>query len=119
MPGGDRTGPAGQGPMTGRRAGFCVGYPMPGYANPMPGRSRGRGFGRGWGKGQGRGRGFGWAYGLQAYPGAYGYPYVPELTAKEEADMLKEQAKVMQDEIKAMQAHIKELESLAKTEKDK
>jgi len=35
MPLGDRTGPAGQGPMTGRRAGYCVGYNVPGYLNPL------------------------------------------------------------------------------------
>jgi len=30
MPGGDGTGPAGMGPMTGRAAGYCAGYPVPG-----------------------------------------------------------------------------------------
>ncbi|MCQ5376123.1 MAG: DUF5320 domain-containing protein [Methanomassiliicoccales archaeon] len=34
MPGGDGTGPLGLGPMTGRRAGYCAGFPVPGYANP-------------------------------------------------------------------------------------
>jgi hypothetical protein len=37
MPGGDGTGPVGSGPMTGRAAGFCAGYPVPGYMNPIPG----------------------------------------------------------------------------------
>ena len=31
MPRGDGTGPARLGPMTGRAAGFCAGYPVPGY----------------------------------------------------------------------------------------
>ena len=39
MPFGDRTGPAGLGPMTGRAAGYCAGFPMPGYMNPVVGRS--------------------------------------------------------------------------------
>jgi len=85
MPRGDGTGPAGMGPMTGRAAGFCAGYPVAGYMNPvaagagfygagasafgayggygMPyggwgrrGFGFGRGFGRGWGRGRGRGR---------------------------------------------------------------
>ncbi|MFW5971797.1 MAG: DUF5320 domain-containing protein, partial [Desulfovermiculus sp.] len=30
MPGGDRTGPMGMGPMTGRGAGFCAGMNQPG-----------------------------------------------------------------------------------------
>ena len=35
---GDGTGPAGMGPMTGRGAGYCAGYPIPGYMNPYGGR---------------------------------------------------------------------------------
>jgi len=38
MPAGDRTGPLGLGPMTGRAAGYCAGYPVPGLMNPIPGR---------------------------------------------------------------------------------
>lgn len=56
MPGGDGTGPRGMGPMTGRGAGYCNGYNVPGYSNAMPSRvlfGRGRGFGmnRGFGRG--------------------------------------------------------------------
>ncbi|MBC8461292.1 MAG: DUF5320 domain-containing protein, partial [Deltaproteobacteria bacterium] len=36
MPGGDGTGPAGLGPMTGRAAGYCAGFPAPGFANAVP-----------------------------------------------------------------------------------
>jgi len=74
MPGGDRSGPAGMGPMTGRAAGFCAGYPTPGYMNPYGGRypyggfGMGRGWGRGFGRGMGFGRGRGWGRG-------YGYGY--------------------------------------------
>jgi NAD-dependent dihydropyrimidine dehydrogenase PreA subunit len=58
MPFGDRTGPRGMGPMTGRGAGYCAGFGWPSFANPIPGR---RWFGFGWrGWGRGRGRGFGW-----------------------------------------------------------
>ncbi len=45
MPGGDGTGPMGFGPGTGRGAGYCRGYSLPGYANPVPGYRRWRGFG--------------------------------------------------------------------------
>ena len=51
MPRGDRTGPDGRGPMTGRRMGFCTGNNSPGYIN--------QDFGRGQGMGRGFGRGFG------------------------------------------------------------
>ena len=39
MPFGDGMGPAGLGPMTGRAAGFCAGFPVPGYMNPVMGRA--------------------------------------------------------------------------------
>lgn len=79
MPAGNATGPMGLGPMTGRGAGFCAGFGVPGYANrpgmiagfssrfrsvrlvgrwavPMAGSGRGRGRRRGFGPGGGRGR---------------------------------------------------------------
>ena len=68
MPGGDGTGPGGMGPMTGRAAGFCAGYPAPGYVNSVGGRGMGMGWGRGRGGGFGRGRGFGWGR------AGYGFP---------------------------------------------
>lgn len=44
MPAGDRTGPAGMGPMTGRAVGLCAGSPAPGFASSArPGRTGGRG----------------------------------------------------------------------------
>ncbi len=42
MPRGNGMGPRGCGPMTGRGAGFCAGYDVPGYAS-----GEGRGFGGG------------------------------------------------------------------------
>lgn len=62
MPGGDRTGPAGEGPMTGRKLGFCGGGDGPGWAGAGRGMGRGRG-GRGFGRGRGVGRGRGWGFG--------------------------------------------------------
>ena len=87
MPLGDGTGPLGFGPMTGRAAGFCAGYPVPGYLNPIPGRGwfgvgrgyfpwgggRGRFFGRGRGFGRGGGRGRGW--GRFGFGPGWGVPY--------------------------------------------
>ncbi|KXS47070.1 MAG: hypothetical protein AWU58_41 [Methanohalophilus sp. T328-1] len=35
MPGGDRTGPRGMGPMTGKGAGYCTGYDIPGWQNRL------------------------------------------------------------------------------------
>ena len=48
MPGGDRTGPVGLGPMTGRAAGICAGNTVPGSVSAPGGRGfRGGGGGRG------------------------------------------------------------------------
>ena len=74
MPGGDRTGPMGAGPRTGRAAGYCAGYGMPGYANPYGGV----GYGRDWAGGRGWGRGFRRGFGgMRRGAGGYGFepPY--------------------------------------------
>ncbi len=136
MPRGDRTGPCGFGPMTGRAAGYCGGLPVPGYMNPQPG-FRGRGFGRGRGRGWGRGwmRCYppGWA--VPAYHTGPGYPnpafqqvppygaksmaYNPEYAAKvsveQEVAFLKEQAALLKEELDAIEGR---LEMLGKQEAD-
>ncbi len=126
MPGGDGTGPGGMGPMTGRAAGYCAGYSVPGYMNPISGRGRfgyglGLGGGRGFGRGRGLGRGFGFrgaAYGAPNYPSAYGgYPYAQEITPQQEADMLKEQSKAIGEELEVINKRISELKSAAKEKK--
>ena len=120
MPGGDGTGPMGAGPMTGRAAGYCAGYPVPGYMNPAVG-GWGRGFGRGWGRGGGRGRGRGWgnmyyATGMPGfarapyYGGSWVNPYVPDMTVSEEKQMLKDQADVIKQQLDDIQTRIDALE---------
>ena len=116
MPGGDGTGPGGMGPMTGRAAGFCAGYPVPGYVNPVGGR----GMGMGWGRGRGFGRGRGWGragYGMPAYdsavnPYAYGgAPFAPTIAPQQELDGLKGQAEYLEDALDGIKKRIEELES--------
>lgn len=46
MPGGDRSGPLGKGPRTGRAVGFCAGFGIPGYNNSTFGQLSGGGRGR-------------------------------------------------------------------------
>ena len=120
MPRGDGTGPAGMGPMTGRAAGYCAGYQVPGYMNPVGGRGYGgwgRGGGRGWGRGFGRG--FGWArtgYGYPAWggvanpyvPGAV--PFAPAMAPEQELDGLKQQAEYFQDALGEIKKRIEQLE---------
>ncbi|MEZ5020695.1 MAG: DUF5320 domain-containing protein [Bacteroidales bacterium] len=58
MPAGDRTGPEGKGPRTGRGFGFCSGYDAPGNSRRGGGRfGRGQGNSEGGGDGSGRGQG--------------------------------------------------------------
>ena len=113
MPRGDGTGPAGLGPMTGRAAGYCAGYPVPGYMNPIGGRGY-----WGWGR---RGGGFGWrnwyyATGLTGWQraalGFYPRPWGPIGIApsrEQELDALKAQAKYFENALKDIRERIEEL----------
>ncbi|MEO0085646.1 MAG: DUF5320 domain-containing protein [candidate division WOR-3 bacterium] len=106
MPRGDRTGPAGFGPMTGRGLGYCAGFPNPGY---MAG---GGWFGRGRGRGFGRGRG--WAWAGQAVPGLFGPGLGRAFVSREEA---REDLESHRDELKRELAGVEEELAQAKTEK--
>ena len=117
MPGGDGTGPMGMGPMTGRGAGYCAGYPVPGYMNPLPGGgARGWRRGRGWGLGRWAAP---WAYGAPAYgaPAYAAQPFGwPQPTSEQETEMLKQQAQLLQSQLDAVQKRLDEL--TAETAKD-
>lgn len=118
MPRGDRTGPAGMGPMTGRAAGYCAGYAAPGFANPVLGGGYGLGFGRGLGLGfrggRGGGRGGRWGvpyagYGYAAAP--FAVPYVAAPTQQQETEVLKAQAKYFEDALAEIKKRIGDLET--------
>lgn len=117
--------------MTGRRAGYCAGYDMPGYANPGPvwgrrmgmGRFGGRCFGRG-GGGWGR-RNWYYATGLPGWaragyvpawgapPPAWQGPDVPPPNypqQPQETQFLKQQAAWLQEQLRNIQERIAELE---------
>ena len=110
MPKGDRTGPMGLGPRSGRAAGYCAGFAMPGYMNPGGGRL---GMGFAWG----HGRGYAWRRSffppalMPFYPAAYaGQPYGQPVTREEEKAMLQNQAKMVQDQLNVINQRIAELE---------
>jgi hypothetical protein len=105
MPGGDGTGPVGMGPMTGRGAGYCAGYPTPGYRGPVGGR----GF---WGRGRGGGRGrrngcyaTGLPFWARAAQGLFGAPSV-----EQERDALRQQSQQLQESLNAINQRIEDLE---------
>jgi hypothetical protein len=135
MPRGDRTGPMGAGPMTGRGMGYCVGSDAPGWATWGPGRrfgtppgralydrgQRGRGMRGGWGAyGPGPGGGWGWrhwyhATGLprwarsEVHPAwAYG-PGAEPPSKEQEVEMLREEAEWLKQQLDAINEHLAEL----------
>jgi len=118
MPRGDGTGPRGMGSMTGRAAGYCAGFGMPGYLNALPGRGLGMGFGRGfrvWGSGFGGGgrgrRNMFYATGLPGWM-RYGSiaPSEKKVDQETEKDALKAQADVLQSELEAIKKRLAEIE---------
>ncbi len=123
MPAGDGTGPLGMGPMTGRRAGYCAGYGMPGYANPAVPRM-GMGWRCGWGGGRGRGGGYRWRHWYHAtgVPGWARYgappawavppvaPYAGPPTPEQEVAFLRNQAEWLKEQLEAIEKRITELE---------
>ena len=108
MPGGDRTGPVGRGPRTGRGFGFCSGYPSPGYTVGQP--RGGIGFGRGWGRGFGRGFR---SWNREYYP--YSEPPTPK-TDENEKQYLEALAHDLEEELKNIKNKIQELSNNKKQE---
>lgn len=109
MPQGDRTGPMGQGPITGRGLGFCSGFDTPGYAKGFGG-GMGRGFGfgrgRGMGMGNGRGRNFG-----GAFTGFFqGSPWMQTVSKDDEVKMLKAQAESLKRSQKVIEKRLSDLD---------
>lgn len=84
MPRFNGTGPLGAGPGTGWGLGPCDAA------------------GRGWPRGHGRKRGWGhWGYGPWCCPG-----YQPEITKKEEKEMLKQEAELLEEELKTIKERL-------------
>lgn len=122
MPAGDRTGPMGMGPRTGRAMGYCAGFSMPGNANPAFGRGLGQRFGQGFGGGGfGGGRGYRNRYFATGQPGwARGGRFLPaempqqnataNYSREQEIQVLKSQSEALQSEMTELRARLAELE---------
>lgn len=106
MPGGNGMGPMGMGPMTGGGRGFCAG----------PART-GRGVGRLGGQGgRGRRNQF-YATGLTGWQRMY--PIQPEVSEKEESELLKKQAAYLSGELEAVRSRLTQLQEIEKQKKGK
>lgn len=115
MPGGDRTGPLGQGPMTGWGMGWCRGARGPVGFGP-----RGGGFGRGRGGSRGGGRGHrnwfyatgltGWqrARGPWVGPGAWSAAPLPH---DQELAAMRQESSDLEQQLADLRTRIRDLES--------
>ncbi len=102
MPRGDGTGPIGRGSMSERRAGYCAGYPMPGFSNHTWGRGVGGGMGGG---GHGH-RHWYHATGMMGWQrDGMGWPREPAFHGIGPVDEWSEES-----ELKALERHATELE---------
>ncbi len=109
MPRGDRTGPDGVGPMTGRGLGYCAGYDNPGFTRGVP--RGGAGYGRGFGRGYLRGfrGGFGY-YQRGYYPGTYpAYPQQRYYSNVSEKTLIENEIKIIGEQLKALETRLAEL----------
>ena len=113
MPGGDRTGPMGGGPMTGWGRGFCSEPEGPRFAGGGYG-GRGRGFGRGGGGGGWGWRNRFWATGTPGW--MRGAPPPPasagaESTEDTERQWLEQRSAALEAEQKQVKTRLDELEA--------
>lgn len=110
MPRGDRTGPWGMGPLTGRGAGFCRGFLSPYFGRYF----RFGGYGRGPGFGGG-GRGFRHMFYATGLPGllrfGWGGPAIMEEPPPgTEKRLLEEEAEALRGELDGIRKRLEELE---------
>ena len=96
MPRGDRSGPSGEGPKTGRGMGYCTGNEHPGYMNMH--QSWGAGFGRRFrgGYGYGRGAGFGSRH-------DYGSYYPGSTADVSEKTLIENEIRILKDQLTALE----------------
>jgi len=100
----------GMGPMTGRAAGFCAGFAVPGFVSERGGQGYGRGIG--WGRGGGRGwRNTFYATGVPGWArfGASMAAY-PRLDPAAERQTLQAQAEALQSDLARINERLTVLE---------
>ena len=103
MPRGDRTGPRGIGPMTGRRLGFCVGNDRPGF--DIESRNFGHGYGQGFGHGNGwRGQmGYGQRY-------AHGRFSDEEVHGVSQKTLLENDVRILKEQLASIEKQLSEID---------
>ncbi|MFP4022031.1 MAG: DUF5320 domain-containing protein [Halanaerobium sp.] len=125
MPRGDRRGPEGAGPMTGRALGYCAGNDQPGFTADRAPQGAARGFrngagrGPGYGRGCGRGRGLGYGRAAGSPGGTYYAPAAEndaenldnQETRDREVTRLENLANTLSSELEIVKKQIDELKN--------
>jgi len=109
MPGFDRTGPMGTGPMTGGMRGRC---------NPSGDSFVRGGFGPSYGRSRGHGRGYRHMFWATGFPGrkrsrafgSWGVPFSMPHTKEQEVGFLKDRATVLKEELDAIDNRLQDIE---------
>lgn len=99
MPGGDKTGPSGEGPTTGRGMGYCRGNDNPGYRSSQG--NQGRGFGMGFQRGPGFGRGS-----RSGFRGGYGNYYSEPVPDVSEKTLIENEIRILKDQLTALEGRL-------------
>ena len=99
MPRGDRTGPSGEGPTTGRGMGYCTSNEHPGYMNSFS--NRGGGYGRRFRNGPGYGRGAG--FGFRQGSGNYYHEGVQDVSEK---TLIENEIRILKDQLSALEERL-------------
>jgi len=103
MPRGDRTGPSGEGPTTGRGMGYCTGNDRPGFDDPRS--NWGRGFGR---RFQG-GMGYGWRAGF-GFRHGYGSYNPGNIVDVSEKTLIENEIRILKDQLSALEDRLSNTE---------
>ncbi|MHB0979842.1 MAG: DUF5320 domain-containing protein [Thermoleophilia bacterium] len=112
MPRGDRTGPFGQGAMTGRAAGYCAGYAVPGFASSATiGRGMGGPGAGGWSRGGHGYRNRFYATGVPLSAYGVGGPE-PVLPRDEEIALLKSESQRLRSVLETIDQRLAQIETV-------
>ncbi|GBC61046.1 hypothetical protein DENIS_2006 [Desulfonema ishimotonii] len=109
MPGFDKTGPRGMGPMTGGGRGYCPSGSAGGRGPAAGGYGRGAGFGRGAGRGFGGRQRAGWGRGWETSPA--GEVPASAMSRDEEMEMLRVEAEHVKNTLEALNRRLEALEN--------
>ena len=107
MPRGDRRGPNGMGPMTGRGLGYCNNYSTPGFTKGVP--RGGAGFNQGYGRGYGRGMGGGFGRGYRNFDNQ-NY-YMPQNNV-DEGKLIESEMEALKNQMSILEKRLSEIKKV-------